>query len=110
MGTLDIAELRCTGRHGAYPGEQDAARTFLVDLSVAGEVGADEVATVAAIARRVVGGEPHALLERVAAEIGRAILAERATVDHVTVRVAKPDPPGIDAASEAVSLTLARPR
>ncbi len=34
VGELEIHGLRCQGRHGAYPGEQDEKRLFLVDVHV----------------------------------------------------------------------------
>jgi dihydroneopterin aldolase len=118
VGELSIRGLRCQGRHGAYPGEQDEARLFLVDLHVRTDIGpaartdsleqALDIAAVAAAVRDVVAGPPRALLERVALEVARSLLRIFPSVEHVRVRLRKPEPPGLEAAEEAVSLTLAR--
>jgi dihydroneopterin aldolase len=108
--SLAIAELRCPGRHGAYPGERDATRTFLVDVDVRGALADDDVMTLVAVARQAVAARSHALLESVAADVGDAILVAVRGVAAVQVRVTKPDPPGLGASSEAVSLTRSRRR
>lgn len=108
--SVTITSLPCPGRHGAYPGERDAVRTFLVDLSLDGPLDADDVERVAATARQAVAARSHALLESVADDVAAAVLAGSAQVTAVRVRVAKPDPPGLAAESEAVTLTRARPR
>jgi dihydroneopterin aldolase len=50
------------------------------------------------------------LLERIAADVARALLARFKRVLEVQVKVEKPEPAGLDAAAEAVELTIARPR
>jgi dihydroneopterin aldolase len=105
---MELTGLRCAGRHGAYPGERDVTRTFLVDLALAGEVGADGTERVVATTRHAVGSHSRALLERVADDVARAILSEFTGVDAVRVRLAKPDPPGLDASLEAVTLSRDR--
>lgn len=110
--------LRCRGRHGAYPGEQDAPRTFLVDLAVEADLApavaqdrldaALDLAALAATAREVVAGPPRTLLESVAVAIANAILERFPAALEARVRLVKPDPPGLDAADEAVELALRR--
>jgi dihydroneopterin aldolase len=56
----------------------------------------------------VVAGPPRALLERVALDVARTLLRRFPSVEQARVRVTKPEPPGLDAADEAVELTLAR--
>ncbi len=107
---VELTGLRCAGRHGAYAGERHATRTFLVDLSLQGDVDADAAERAAAAARHAVSSHSRALLERVADDVARSVLEAVRTVELVRVRVVKPDPPGLDAASEAVTLTLARAR
>ncbi len=117
-GTLHIRGLRCKGRHGAYPGEQDAAREFLVDVDLDADLGpavsgdqleeAVDFAAVAEIVRRVVGGEPRALLETVAHAAATRLLEELRPVTRVRVRLAKPAPPGLGADEESVELALER--
>ncbi len=117
-GWLELRGLRCAGRHGAYPGEQDMDRPFVVDLRVAVDVDAaaesDDLAdaldmtSLAAEVRGVVSKQPRALLERVAVDVARALLAAFPCIEEVRVRVAKPDPPGLDAVEEAVEISLPR--
>ncbi|MEK7863804.1 MAG: dihydroneopterin aldolase [Chloroflexota bacterium] len=115
---LELTGLRCQGWHGAYPGERDRSRTFLVDIAVRGDPrisGGDAsgagipAEALAAAARRVVAGTPRALLERVADDIARALLDEFAGLHEVSVRVVKPEPDGLDADAEAVTVTRSRP-
>jgi dihydroneopterin aldolase len=113
---LEIRGLRCPGRHGAYPGEQDLLRVFLVDVAVRADVArpaasdrledALDFAALAATVRRVVGGVPRALLESLAVAVAREVLATEPTASAVRVRVAKPDPDGLDAAEESVTVSL----
>ena len=104
---IAIAALPCPGRHGAYPGERDATRTFLVDLEFDG-AGAPAIETACDAARRAVAGGSYALLERVADAVARGVLDALPAIGEVRVRVAKPDPPGLGAALEAVTLTCRR--
>ena len=118
QGWLEIRGLRCAGRHGAYVGEQDESRTFLVDLAVRAEVGraarsdaladALDFAALAATAREVVGGPSRALLETLAVDVARAVFGRFPTAAEARVRVAKPEPPGLDADQESVEVTVAR--
>jgi dihydroneopterin aldolase len=118
VGEVQIQGLRCPGRHGAYPGEQDATRLFLVDVHVQTDIGAAartdsldqalDIAALAAAVREQVAGPPRALLERVALEVAQTLLERFPSIEQVRVRVRKPDPPGLDAAEEAIELTLGR--
>ena len=80
-----LTGLRAEGRHGASPGERDAAQPFVVDLEVEVEATGDELGRtadyreIAAVARRVIEVESHALLETVA----RRIVAQVAEVPGV---------------------------
>ncbi len=105
--TVVISGVPCEGRHGAYAGERDVVRTFLVDVTARGASG-DDAARIEAIAKRAVAARSRNLLERVAADVAAAVLGGIPSATAVTVRVVKPDPPGLGAASEAVSLSLAR--
>ncbi len=104
---IAIAGLRCPGRHGAYRGERERTRTFLVDLDLDGASGPSDSDRAAEAARRAVAGRSHALLEGVADDVAHAILDALPSLSAVRVRVAKPDPPGLGATLEAVSLTRA---
>lgn len=67
-----------------------------------------DLAALAATAREVVAGPPRTLLEGVAVAIARAVLERFPLALEVQVRLVKPDPPGLDAAEEAVELALRR--
>lgn len=105
---IELHGVRCPGRHGAYAGERDTVRTFLVDITARGNVDERDVEALAACARDAVAAGSRALLERVASEVALAILARVDGVAEVRVRVVKPHPPGLDADGEAVTVTRAR--
>lgn len=117
-GQLQLRGLRCTGRHGAYPGELEVERTFLVDAALRVDLGEaaerDDLAStidfaeVAEVARATVGGRSHLLLESLAVAIARALLDRFPACAGACVRVAKLHPPGLDADQEAVEVTLER--
>lgn len=104
------------GVHGARPEEQDRAQPFEVDvdittdLSVAGasDALADTVdyGSVAVAVERVVVGEHHQLLERLAYRIADEVVAVDCRIASVTVTVGKLRPPvPVDLASAAVTVT-----
>lgn len=110
MTDVDVRALPCPGRHGAYEGERDQTRVFLVDVSVRSRQGVatanpDELAVVA---REAVAASSRRLLERVAFDVADAVLTRWDQADAVWVRVTKSDPPGLEAAAEAVAITLSR--
>ena len=119
-GRIEIRGLRCRGRQGTTPTEQQQAHDYLVDvalsLDIADAVAKDELAAaldiseVAACVREEVARRPRALVERITADVARAVLARFEQVSGVTVKVEKPEPAGLDAAAEAIELTIARPR
>jgi len=98
--TIELAGLVVFGRHGYLEEERRIGQRFLVDLWV--EV--DEAATesdriedtvdyrrLAALVRDVFAGPERLLLEGLAGAIADGIVASFAEVDHVRVRVRKPD-------------------
>ncbi len=108
------------GVHGALPEEQDRAQPFEVDVDVVADLSAagtsDDLAdtvdygAVALAAERVVTGERHRLLERLATHIGEDVLAVDARIAGVTVAVRKLRPPvPVDLASAGVTVILGRP-
>src|SRR5438874_1361055 len=119
-GRIEIRGLRCRGRKGITPADQQQAHDYLVDVSlsvdIADAVAKDDLAAaldiseVAACVREEVARRPRTLVERIAADVAHALLARFERVSEVTVKVEKPEPAGLDAAAEAVELTLARPR
>ena len=117
-GRIEIRGLRCRGRQGITSADQQQAHDYLVDVAlsvdIADAVAKDDLAAaldiseVAACAREEVARRPRALVERITADVARALLDRFAEVTEVRVRVEKPEPVGLDAAVEAVELTIAR--
>jgi dihydroneopterin aldolase len=117
-GRIFIRGLRCRGRQGPTPTDQQQAHDYLVDVEllvdIADAVAKDElaaalnIADVAACVRDEVGRRPRVLLERMAADVADALLKRFERVTEVRVKVEKPEPDGLDAAAEAVELTIAR--
>jgi dihydroneopterin aldolase len=118
LGWVELTGLRCQGRHGAYPEEQASQRVFLVDVAVRTDVkraatsddlsDALDLACLAQTVQEVISGPSRKLLEALALGVSSAVLQRFAQAVEVKVRVRKPDPPGIDAAEEAVCLTVSR--
>jgi dihydroneopterin aldolase len=117
-GQILIRGLRCRGRQGVTPADQQQAHDYLVDVAlsvdIADAVAKDELAAaldiseVAACVRDEVARRPRVLVERIAADVARALLERFEKVSEVRVTVEKPEPAGLDAAAEAVELTIAR--
>jgi dihydroneopterin aldolase len=118
---LTLIDMRFEGRHGALEGERDEPQPFEVDvilhanLRLADE-GDELEATVdyrdiAEIARSVVEGPSVTLIEALAGDIARDVLAatDAALVDAVEVSVRKPAAP-LDVELETVEVTLLRRR
>src|SRR5438309_11662683 len=117
-GRILIRGLRCSGRQGTTPSQQQQAHDYLVDVSLSVDIAeaverddlaaALDISEVAVCVREEVARRPRALVERITGDVARALLARFERVSEVTVRVEKPEPAGLDAAAEAVELTLAR--
>jgi dihydroneopterin aldolase len=117
-GHIFIRGLRCRGRQGPTPADQQQAHDYLVDVAlsvdIAGAVAKDElaaavdIAEVASCVRDEVARRPRVLLERMTSDVARALLERFDRVTEVRVRVEKPEPDGLGAAAEAVELTIAR--
>ena len=116
LGWVELQGLRCWGRHGVYPEERATERLFLVDVAVRTELGraassddlsdALDLADLAQTVQEIVGGPQRKLLESLAVAAATAVLQRFAQAVEVKVRVRKPDPPGLEAAEEAVSVEL----
>ncbi|MBK9180261.1 MAG: dihydroneopterin aldolase [Acidimicrobiales bacterium] len=115
---IELRGLRVVGIHGALPEEQVRAQPFEIDLDVAADLGVagrsddlDDTVDYGALvelAERVVAGERHRLLERVAQRIADEVLRDERVVG-VTVVVRKLRPPvPCDLASSAVRITRQR--
>jgi len=119
-GRIVIRGLRCRGRQGPTPADQQQAHDYLVDIALSVDIAdavakddlaaALDIAEVARCVREEVARRPRVLLERMTADVARALLERFERVTEVRVKVEKPEPAGLDAAAEAVGLTLARSR
>src|SRR5207237_2762128 len=119
-GRIIIRGLRCRGRQGPTPADQQQAHDYLVDVALSVDIAdavvkddlaaALDISEAAACVREEVARRPRVLLERVAADVARALLARFERVTEVRGKVEKPEPAGLDAAAEAVELTMARAR
>ncbi len=100
---IRLAGLRLLGVHGALPEEQERPQPFRVDVDLVADLTeagrtdslADTVdygAVVAAV-ERVVVGESHRLLERLATRIADDVLEVDPRIAAVTVTVRKLRPP-----------------
>jgi len=109
---IELRGLRVLGTHGVLPEEQSRAQPFEVDLDLEADLRlpgrsdllADTVdyGALAEQVAAVVGGERHALLERLAAHIAETVLDDR-RVTSVTVTLRKLRPPvPVDLASAGV--------
>jgi dihydroneopterin aldolase len=117
-GRIIIRGLRCRGRQGPTPADQEHAQDYLVDLELSVDIedaatkddlaAALDIAEVASRVRDEIARRPRVLLERMTADVAQALLARFDQVTAVRVRVEKPEPRGLDAAAEAVELTIAR--
>jgi len=113
---IRLQGLRLMGTHGALPEEQGRAQPFevdvdmSVDVSVAGRTDAlaDTVhyGDVSIVVERVVTGEQHRLLERLATRLADDVLKVDRRITSVTVTVRKLRPPvAVDLSSAAVTIT-----
>lgn len=103
MDKIFINEMEYYGYHGVLPEENRLGQRFRVtltlelDLQKAGVTDNlnDTVsyADVYKICKEIVEGKPYCLLEALAEAISSSTLENFPTIDQVTVKVIKPDPP-----------------
>ncbi len=106
--------------HGVNPEERAQGQRFLIDVALATDLGAagrgddlDRTINYSAVYKRVraiVEGPPRGLIEAVAEEIARVILAEFPPVRAVTVAVRKPEAPIKGAILDAAGVRIVRTR
>lgn len=116
--TLHITGLRCQGAHGAAEGELERQQTFLVDLALTVDISRAattdsledtvDFAALAATIRQVVAGPSRNILETVAVEAARTAFQRFPAVQVLRFTMRKAEPPGLDAAEEAVEVLLSR--
>lgn len=115
---IDLRGVEVYAKHGVLESEQERAQVFRIDvtafldLSGPGETDALtdtlDYGVLANEVREVVGGESHALIEKVASRVAQTILAHP-EVKRARVTIHKPEAP-IDAAVDDVSVTIERSR
>ena len=113
-GSIALRGLRCDATQGDPP----SATLLLVDVSIRldltavaeSDAYADvvDLADLAAFVRESVAAQPRRLLETIAVHAARGVLRRYPAVDRVRLRVIKPEPAGLDAADESVTLRLTR--
>ena len=116
---ISLEGMRFFGFHGNNPEERELGQPFLVDLQAEVDTSAagasdnlSDTVNYAAMYRAVRGvmeGPPRNLLEAVAEDIATAILSSF-SVDAVSVRVRKPQPPIRDAQLASVGVEIYRSR
>src|SRR5438093_13400048 len=109
-GRIVIRGLRCRGRQGTTLTEQQQAHDYLVDVSLAVDIAeaverdnlaaALDISEVAACVREEIARRPRVLVERITADVARALLERFEGVTEVSVKVEKPEPAGLDASAE----------
>jgi dihydroneopterin aldolase len=117
-GWISIRGLRCDGRQGVTAEQRAQTAEYLVDVSCHADLGravalddlaaAVDISAIAATVRREMAARPRALVERITADVARALLDSFAAIDEVRVRVEKPRPDGLDAEAESVEIALTR--
>jgi dihydroneopterin aldolase len=115
---IDLTGIEVYAKHGVLESEQERAQVFRIDatvfLDLTGPGKSDSLAdtvdygVIANEVREVVGGESHALIERVATRVAETILAHPGVL-RARVTIHKPEAP-IDAAVADVSVTIDRSR
>ena len=117
MDVIRIDGIRAFGRHGADPGERDAAQPFDVTLMIESDLGpasvSDELkdtidySVLRETISRIIEGTSFRLIERLAAEISRAVL-EDARIAYTEITIAKP---GIlQGATPSITLRRSNPK
>jgi FolB domain-containing protein len=99
MDVIRIDGIRAFGRHGADPGERDSAQPFDVTVVIESDLNpaavsddlkdAIDYAVLCQTITRIVESTSFRLIERLAAEIARAVLDD-ARIAHAEITVAKP--------------------
>lgn len=113
---INLTGIEVYAKHGVLEFEQEKAQVFRVDVTAYRDLslpGATDALTdtldyggLANEIREVVGGESHALIEKVAARVAETILTHQ-DVTRAVVTIHKPDAP-VDVAVDDISVTIDR--
>ena len=117
-GWVSIRGLRCAARQGPAAEQRAQPSEYLVDVSCHADLSravalddvaaAVDIAQIAATVRRAMSARPRTLVERLTADVARALLETFAAVDEVRVRVEKQHPDGLGAEAESVEIVMTR--
>jgi dihydroneopterin aldolase len=117
-GVIEIRGLRCRGRQGTTDEERAKEQDYLVDVWITADVEraiarddlaeAIDISAIADAVRASVAERPRTLVERIAGDVARAILARFPRVSDTRVKVTKPNPAGLGADAESVEISLRR--
>src|SRR5207237_2315623 len=109
-GRIEIRGLRCRGRQGITAADQQQAHDYLVDVELAVDIAdavvkddlaaALNISEVASCVREEIARRPRALLERMTADLARALLDRFERVTEGRVRVAQTAPAGLGAGAD----------
>ncbi len=116
---IEIRGLRALGVIGVLSEERERLQPFDIDLDVELDLSAAgrsddlhdtvDYGALTLVAARVVTGESHRLLERVAQRIAEEVLAADPKIDAVTVSIRKVRPPiPVDVDTSAVTISRRR--
>ncbi|TMV44308.1 dihydroneopterin aldolase [Paenibacillus mesophilus] len=119
MDKMHLSRMQFYGYHGVFPEENKLGQRFCVDivlsldLSVAGRTDdLDKTVNYAEVYERVkqiVEGRTYRLIEALAENIASDVLHQYTSVNDVTVRVIKPNPP-FDIHFDGVTVEINRKR
>ena len=117
-GTVEIRGLRCRGRQGSTDEERAKEQDYLVDVWITADLeravasddlkDAIDISAIADAVRASVSERPRTLVERIAGDVARALLARFTRVTATRVKVTKPNPAGLGADAESVEISLRR--
>jgi len=117
MDVIRIDGIRAFGKHGADPGERDAAQPFDVTVVIESDLAtaatsddlkdAIDYSVLRQTIANIIEGTSFRLIERLAAEIARALLDD-ARIVYAEITIAKP---GIlEGATPSVTLRRSNPK
>ncbi|MBC3535666.1 dihydroneopterin aldolase [Megasphaera hominis] len=119
MDKIVLKGLHFYGYHGVFPEETRKGQPFSVDVTLEFDASRAEetdsinetvdYSAVYGTIQKIVEGDPYKLIEKVAAVIARAILAEYSLVQAVEVTLHKPQAP-IDGHFDDVLFVIRRER
>lgn len=119
MDKIYVNKMTFYGYHGVFPEETQLGQRFIVDLIVETDLRragtTDQLedsinyGELYEVCKQIVEGKPYKLVEAVAESLAEVLLTQFNTIDSLTVKVIKPDPP-IPGHYESVAVEITRSR